>query len=234
MFRPLIALTLLAATACTPSVQTTSGAAYLAQTPIADPAIRAAASVEPNLRFPARIGIARVVNGQLTLAPPEEAAIFADFTARHADMGEWVPVSPLVDGMMAHDARLPVTDRLRRTAARQHLDYLLVYELGARSRGTGDTPFALADVTLIGGALLPTRETRATGLGAAAFLDVRNGYPYGTTSATEDLSGLARSFGTHRAEQRLQDRATRKVARALLPQVEQMLGLIRGRARPAR
>ncbi|MEL6585978.1 MAG: hypothetical protein AAFY65_05990 [Pseudomonadota bacterium] len=231
MFRlsPLFLIAIL--TSCSPTVQTTSGAAYLAQAPISDPAIRQAAAVEPNLRFPARIGIARVVNGRLTLAPPEEAALFAEFTRRHGAMGEWVPVSPLIEGMLATDTNLPVAQRLRRTAARQHLDYLLVYELGARSARTADTPFALADVTLIGGAILPTRATRAIGIGNAAFLDVRNGYPYGTVSTTEDLSGLARSFGTRRAEQRLQDRATRKVAQTLLPEVDEMLSLIVARAR---
>jgi hypothetical protein len=34
-----------------------------------DAEIARVASVEPNLRFPARIGVARIVNGDLTLPP---------------------------------------------------------------------------------------------------------------------------------------------------------------------
>lgn len=213
------------------STQTTSGADYLARGPIADPAIRAAAAVEPDLRFPARIGIARVVNGALTVAPPEEAEIFGDFARRNGGMGEWVGLSPLMAGFVEAGDDVPLTDRLRRIAARQHIDYLLVYELGARSGPTGDTPFALADVTIVGGLLLPTRTTRATGVGAAVFLDVRNGYPYGTAQASEDLSGLARSWSADRANARLRDRAMRRTARALLPEVEEMLDALQAAAR---
>ncbi|SFI94750.1 hypothetical protein [Jannaschia pohangensis] len=230
--RPLLALLAAAMlAACAPTVQTTSGASYLARGPIADPAIRAAADIEPDLRFPARIGLARVVNGRLSLAPPEEAQQIAALAERYSPLGEWVALSPLVDGMTNGDGRdVPVIDRLRRTAARQHLDYILVYELGARSSTPGITPFALADVTLVGGLLLPTRTTQATGTGAAAFIDVRNGYPYGTVSTTEDLSGLARTFGADSASARLRDRATNRVARALLPEVEEMLNLLAVRA----
>lgn len=229
---PLMVAALAALAACTPSVQTTSGAEYVAARPgLIDQDIREVASVEPDLTFPARIGLARVVNGQITTAPPEEAALFADFAERHAALGSFVPVSPLIEGMVNGDRASPVINRLRRAAARQHLDYVLVYELGARSRGTTDTPFALADVTLIGGAILPTRINRVTGLGSAIFVDVRNGYPYGTASASEDLSGLARSFGTSRARQNLRDRATTRVARKLLPQVDEMLTELAARAR---
>ena len=221
MRRILAALaTLTALTGCIGTVQTTSGADYLARGPIADPAIRAAASIEPDLRLPARIGIARLVGGRLAIAPTEEAEALARFAARHRTMGEWVPLSPFLDDASRD---VPTLDRLRRTAARQHLDYLLVYEIGARRGPTGDTPFALADVTLIGGAVLPTRVTRAQGIGTAIFLDVRNGYPYGTATAVEDLTGLARSFGTGRAEAALRARAERAVARELLPEVEAML-----------
>ncbi len=229
---PLAAAALLTLAACQPTFQETSGADYVAARPgLIDPEIRDIALVEPDLTFPARIGLARVVNGALSVAPPEEAEMFADFAARHAGLGTFVPVSPLVEGMVNTDRRGPVVDRLRRTAARQHLDYVLVYELGARSRGTRDTPFALADVTLIGGAILPTRINRVTGIGNAIFLDVRNGYPYATASATEDLSGLARSFGTGRAQRDLRERATGRVAAKLLPQVDEMLTQLAVQAR---
>ena len=226
-----LALPLLLVAACGPTIQTSSGRDYLAaRGPVTDPAIRAAASVEPDLRFPARIALARVVNGTLTTAPPAEMAELGDFVRRHAAMGEWVPVSPMVHAGL-HGGDRATTEALRATAARQHADYLLVYELGARGHATGNTPFALADVSLIGGLLLPTRTTRATGVGAAALIDVRNGYPYATTGTSVRLDGLARSFNGDRATRRLMDRATADVARALLPEVDAMLRRLRAAAR---
>ena len=51
---PFLVATVLAG--CTADVQTTSGTDYLSRGPIADPAIREAAAIEPDLRLPARIG----------------------------------------------------------------------------------------------------------------------------------------------------------------------------------
>ena len=220
--------------ACTQAIQTTSGSDYIAARhadgtprPI-DADIRKIAAVEPFLRFPARIGVARVVNGQLTLPPAAEADLFANASDRLARYGSFVQVSPLIAAMVdgtapGHGARPgDVVSHIRRAAARQHLDYVLIYEIGARSRRE-DTPFALADVTLIGGMMLPTRNIKVQGVGQALFVDVRNGYPYGTAQVAEDLSGLGRSWVSDRRAQALRERAVLKVAGALLPEVEAML-----------
>jgi hypothetical protein len=239
MYRPLTLILSLLLTGCAYDVQTSSGAAFVAARdtdgirPI-DADIAAIAAVEPNLHFPARIGVARIVNGQLSLPSADEGALLAELGARNAALGDFVQVSPLIAAMVTGNdpsgqpdnyGRTPgdaVRD-IRKTAARQHLDYVLIYEMGARSRET-DTPFALADVTLIGGAFLPTRNIRVAGVGQALFLDVRTGYPYGTASVAEDLSGLGRSFGGDRRAEALRERATDKVFAALVPEVEAMLG----------
>ncbi len=242
MIRPLIALILLALAACGPSIQTTSGADFIAATPpsFIDEEIAKAAAVEPNLRFPARIGIARIVNGSLTLPPAEETALFADIAERNSRYGEFVPVSPLimamtgsnVTGINRHQSGTAAAaiQQIRLASARQHLDYVIIYEIGARSR-TGNTPFALADVTLVGGMLLPTRNISVAGIGAAAFVDVRNGYPYGTTQVAADLSGFARTFQADRRSNELRAQATLKVAEALVPDIETMLSELAARAR---
>jgi hypothetical protein len=236
MYRPLVLSLLLMG--CANAVQTTSGAAFVGARdedglrPI-DADIAAIAAVEPNLHFPARIGVARIVNGQLSLPSADEGAMLADLGARHPNFGEFVQVSPLIAAMVTGNdpGGQPdgygnrggqVVQDIRRTAARQHLDYVLIYEIGARSRET-DTPFALADVTLIGGAFLPTRNIRVAGVGQALFLDVRNGYPYATAQVAEDLSGLGRSFGQDRRAAQLRERATDRVFAALVPEVEAML-----------
>jgi hypothetical protein len=225
MHRTLALLILLAG--CSNPIQYTSGADFVAPAngPI-DKDIATIAAIEPNLHFPARIGVARVFNGALSLPSADETEALAAMAETLAPMGTFVQVSPLISAMVNDERDHPSTpdaiNDIRRTAARQHLDYVLVYEIGARSTET-DTPFALADVTLIGGALLPTRNIKVAGIGNALFLDVRTGYPYGTAQVAEDLSGLARSFGTERRREALQDRATRVVFKALVPEVQAML-----------
>jgi hypothetical protein len=235
--------------ACSNDIQLTSGAEFVEARdadglrPI-DPDIAAIASVEPNLHFPARIGVARIVNGELTLPSPSEGEMLAEVGVRFAALGEFVQVSPLITSMLTgsdtsalpprHDGRghEKVIKEIRMAAARQHLDYVLIYEIGARSRER-DTVFALADVTLIGGALLPTRNIKVAGVGPAIFLDTRTGYPYGTAQAAADLSGLGRSFGGDRREEQLREKATDKVFAALVPEVEEMFAkLVNGQGAP--
>ena len=238
----LLTLSLLVA-ACSSDVQLTSGKEFVSARDEAglrpiDADIARIAAVEPNLHFPARIGVARIVNGSLSLPSAAEGEMLAEVGARHAALGDFVQVSPLIASMVterAPDGLAPdryhnrsgnVVQDIRKTAARQHLDYVLIYEIGARSR-TRDTPFALADVTLIGGMFLPTRNIRVAGVGQAIFLDVRTGYPYGTAQATTDLSALGRSFGNYRREEHLREKAADKVFAALVQEVEAMIAKLR-------
>ncbi len=217
--------------ACSPTIQNTSGEDYINARPgTIDAEIAQIAAVEPDLRFPARIGIARVVNGRLSSFTGYEADQFGDFISRNPDYGEFVPISPIVAEMVGSGTHKPSSiSIIRRAAARQHLDYILLYEIGARSR-IRNTPFALADVTIIGGAFLPTRNIRVAGIGQAAFIDVRNGYPYGTTTVTEDLSGLARSFFGNQRSKILRDKAELAVTKKLIPDIEKMLKMLKAEA----
>lgn len=221
--------------ACTPTFQTTSGASYIAESKgFIDREIAEIAAVEPDLRFPARIGIARVVNGQLTSIPTAEVDTLTELSAPHRKMGEFVPVSPLIAAMVdSRSGTRGVVSQIRKAAARQHLHYVMIYEIGARSR-TKNTPFALADVTIIGGMLLPTRQIDVTGVGQVAFLDVRNGYPYSTTGIITDLTGFGRTFAAHRAEDALRDKAVSEVLTALVPSLEKMLAGLKERAKRRR
>ncbi|MEO1550704.1 MAG: hypothetical protein AAFR93_09765 [Pseudomonadota bacterium] len=235
MFRILVlCLALLGLSACY-SVQTTSGAEYVARTGPSgttniDAEIARAASVEPNLIFPARIGVARIVNGQLTTAPGAESALWADLARENRDLGEFIFVSPVVAEMMQLQSQGPrdLVRTIRKAAARQHLDHVLIYEVGARSR-RGNTALALADVTLIGAAVLPTRQLKVAGTGQALLVDVRNGYPYGTAQTTVDLSSLSVSFGAAERQRVLQDKAVYQVVEQLTGEVGQMLAELRRR-----
>ena len=203
--------------ACSPTVQTTSGAAYIEryQTPTAQTAtgfrkkIREAALVEPTLRFPARIGLARVEGGRLTPIPLGEAEAWLKTKSKIGPwFGEMVPISPLIAALAAGDVghakkkddrpywrrqRVDLdhlVQRIRLGAARQHVDAVLIYEVIGRSRESG-TPLNVADLTIIGAYLFPSRVLKAKGFASALLVDVRNGYPYGTAQTVVDRKDLA-------------------------------------------
>ena len=94
------------------ATQTSSGADYLARYDATaarsgqaatgfDARLREAAAVEPVLVLPGRFGLARIENGRLTVIPGEEAELWAEMAAKHAVLGEFVPVSPLVAAVTA-------------------------------------------------------------------------------------------------------------------------------------
>jgi hypothetical protein len=94
---------------------------------------------------------------------------------------------------------------IRVTAARQHLDAVLVYEVDATA-DSKNNPLAIADWTLIGAFVLPSQNVKAEGVAQALLLDVRNGYPYGTIRATADDKTIAARFANHEAEENLSKR----------------------------
>jgi hypothetical protein len=150
MTRALLALLLV--TACSPSFQMTSGDEYLADRPalpFSDPSIRAAADVTGDLRFPARIGLARLVDGRLAPLPPAEAAALSGLTAQAGQMGQFAPLSTVVSGLVSVAAGAGPVDHARTVAARQHLDYLLILSHDLNANMT-----------------------------EAVFVDVRSGYAY--------------------------------------------------------
>jgi hypothetical protein len=200
----LSALGLLAA--CSAATQMSSGSAYLANYPGQAPTPPAAvephgrsltpdeevaqvAAVEPHLRFPAKIGLARVQNGQLTAIPEEEARLWRDLAAKLGDRyGQFVVIDPMVaefaaQSLSAPAASLSPMQKMVRTvrlgAARQHTDAVLVYETNSVSR-KGDTPLQLLNWTIVGYYVVPSTTVHAQAVTNALFLDVRNGYPYAT------------------------------------------------------
>lgn len=235
--------------ACAPYVQTTSGSQYLgnySQDPAViaamDPQVRAAAEVEPVLTFPARLGLARIANGQISPIPADEAKLWTDFAAANADLGEFVPISPLLAAFAAADTKsaapnvtitncftyncgqnpTELAQAIRIGAARQHVDAVLIYAVGAD--GSNElNPLALGDITLIGLAVLPGRDLEARGLAQAILIDVRNGYPYGTASAVADRSRIHPNLGSDaKLEAMRQDVAAEAVER-LIPEVQAMV-----------
>ena len=189
---------------CTHTTQTTSGAAYLSQydgvsyrsadttqVKTIDQRVRDAAAVEPILKFPARIGIARIDQGRLSTIPAGEAEAWQKTEEKLGKgFGEFVPVSPMVAEMVQHDSSVynrndTVIDTIRLGAARQHLDAVLIYETVTKE-STRDTALTAANVTLIAGWILPSKLHDADGYSNAILIDVIQGYPYGTIQTVVD------------------------------------------------
>lgn len=259
-----IVLFVLTLTACSQHVQTSSGAEYLAaytkasndpkrkaKVVVTEAAVRKAAKVEPILRFPARLGLARIEGGRLTGIPRREAALWHDLAWKNRHLGEFVPISPIIAAFTASNTKGSgyvagcnnnvwyrptnchtgtLVSAIRLGAARQHVDAVLIYEVGSNSKKE-NTFLAFADLTIIGGAILPTRSLKAQGVAQALLLDVRNGYPYGTASAGADLSSLSVSWGSDERQASLREKASLKVVRNLLPKVEKMFRRLWSRLR---
>jgi hypothetical protein len=196
--------------ACSSYIQTTSGSDYLAAYAPDDTSHQAlrqidaditkAADVEPQLRFPARLGLARIENGMLTPIPPADAEQWLALAKRLGNgFGEFVPVSPLVVALAAPSDDMPdpwtcrqapgtclaeIVREVRLGAARQHLDAVLIYETFGKAKKT-DNMIAFTKLALIG-FFLPTEDIEAEGFANAVLVDVRNGYTYGTASAASE------------------------------------------------
>ena len=201
----------LAIGACGTSLQTTSGADYLARYDTSyqasdekaqaiDEDVRRIASIEPNLVFPARIGLARIERGRLTTLPEEDARAWQDQVEKlGTTYGEFVPVSPMIAEMVntssptRSSSAADIMAHIRRGAARQHLDYVLVYEVGA-SRQEKSNALALADLTIIGMFVLPSRTIDVEATASGLMLDVRTGYPYATLTTHADKTGVSRAI----------------------------------------
>lgn len=237
MIRPLMFLLAIGACSQVPSYQTTSGANFIdAARGQIDPDVAAVAAIEPALQFPARIGIARVVNGRLTLPTEAETALFTQTTQNTSRYGSFVVVNPYLTELLT-TARLPVDQngraqhirnvhrQIQLTAARQHLDYVMIYEVGARSPHAR-TPHGLGNVP----GTVSTPDARVTGIARAVFMDVRTGYPYSVLHAERDISDLRRDFGIRNDSEASRQAAVLKVTEALAPQIATMMAELAVRA----
>lgn len=237
-----LAASIFALAACSYTTQSSSGRAWLdaVQMPAGphadiDDQVRRVANVEPTLRFPARIGIARIVRGRYTsaeLAAPtgaEAEAWAAAVKNLGPGFGEFVPISPLIASMLAPEHRNGYVDNARRVietarlaAARQHLDAVILYEVDATA-DSKNNPLSIADWTLIGAFILPSQDVKAQGVANAILIDVRNGYHYGTVHTTADDKGLAARFGHEDAEKALSDRVAEAAVIKMVGETEAML-----------
>lgn len=209
--------------ACSHTTQYTSGQDYLtrydksaatltASNGTIDSDIRNIASVEPDLQFPARIGLARIERGRLITVPQDESEAWATLHRRLGpSFGDFVPVSPLITSMVSKADRnttgsRQVVDNIRRGSARQHLDYVLIYEV-TDIADQNRNALQLADLSILGLFVLPSRNIKVDSTATAMLIDVRNGYPYGTATAFAERKAVTTSAGSRGRKVKLKDQA---------------------------
>lgn len=209
----------LALTACA-TTQMTSGAAYNARSlsssyatnSTIDAEIADIAAIEPNLSFPARIGIAYIQKGQLQAVPSDHLQSWSPIVEKlQPDLGEIVPISPLITQMVAQSnrdiSRIDIINNIRRGAARQHVDYVLIYEVAQTDEDKRSNALSVTDLSIIGLFIIPSRSVEVEATASAIFLDVRNGYPYGTATGLATKDGLSSATKTGSKRRKLQDYA---------------------------
>lgn len=238
---------------CTHNIQTTSGGDYLKKYDTVQSAakesahqndaaslsmqekIRQTAAVEPILTFPARIGLARIENGSLTAVPGGEIEAWDKAKQKLGrNFGEFVPVSPLIAHMVGggqssgnyQDRIGNITNKIRLGAARQHLDAVLIYEVYSKS--DRDSNFlSIADLTIIGAYILPSKELEVEGFASALLIDVLQGYPYGTIETTVTKEGFASTFGAGDMTREIADQVTTQAVHQLVDESVQMFTNLR-------
>jgi hypothetical protein len=155
-----------------------------------------------------------------------------------SDWGELVPISPLIAAFTRQDVYPPekttcpryndclglVVQSVRLGAARQHVDAVLIYEGAAWSNSTSN-PLAIANLTIIGYWLAPSKNVEAGAAAQALLLDVRNGYTYGFAQSeiSDGHSTLSTPAGSDDTEMLMREEALAKAVEALVPEVENML-----------
>ncbi len=245
-----LTLLLVSSAGCSHFAQTTSGADYLAAHNVAATAasqrqlsenhvrhrpftevLREAASIEPTLRFPARIGLARVTHGRLGAIPADEAELWSEFAqGLGRAFGAFVPVTPLVAQLASTaitcDVCAEPVKQIRLAGARQHLDAVLVYEMNEMSAKEGNL-LAIANVSIIGGFMLPTASVSARASAQAMLIDVIQGYPYGLVQAAAAEEVATTTWGSGSRERAFVDAVRLAAVRDLSAEAAKLLKRLR-------
>ena len=224
------------------SVQMTSGKKYIsdysevevkeANKTSTDKEVKLVAEIEPSLRFPARIGLVKIYNGKITNLSPEEVESWTKVKEEMGEkFGDFIPVSSMIAEMVyssqnrntkRHGNPVEIFRKVRLGAARQHLDYVLVYEVLSSTKTT-KLASSIANWTIIGGYLIPSRQIKTTGHANALLLDVRTGYPYGTATATLNANEISAWFNNRDKARNLADKNQMSTVIKLIPEVQQMM-----------
>ena len=120
-------------------------------------------------------------------------------------------------------------NQIRLGAARQHLDAVLIYETFSKENRS-ENILALADVTILGGFILPSQNHDVQGFADAVLIDVIQGYPYGTLQTVVDKQTEVSSswgWGPARRDDAFSQTAQLQAAKQLSDEAYTMFGKLR-------
>jgi hypothetical protein len=176
------------------------------------------------LKFPIRIGMARIQNGEIATIPPKELEAWEALrTELGSEIGEFVPVSRLITAMVNPPESRQNTvhstlQSIRLGAARQHLDAVLIYDV--YGEGTSKTTvFYILNLTIIGGFIFPGRSAKTFGYGSAVLMDVRSGDIYGTASSIAYNQKLMTSMSSYEKQIDLTEKTKEQAGVNLIDEV---------------
>lgn len=176
--------------------------------------VRAVAAAEPTLRFPAKIGLARIHNGRLSHIPLDEKTEWVSAAKQLGpEFGTFVAINPLIAELVSNrtdghscgsdNRQCYATNRLQSTlrkirwgAARQHVAAVLIYETYNQSSQKMNVLSAL-NLTIVGAFVLPGESINVRGYASALLVDVRNGYPYGTVNKSLQTDTITPNYGSN-------------------------------------
>ena len=104
-----------------------------------------------------------------------------------------------------------------------------MYEVGSSSREKSNA-VSLADLTIVGMFVLPTRNVDVEASASGLLLDVRNGYPYATLTGHAEKSSLSRVVSSQSTRRDLADTAEERAVADLAGEVAGTLKGLRDRA----
>ena len=235
-------------TACENNIQTSSGKEYLARhentsVPASEmeakfqARLRDAANIEPTLKFPARIGVARIEKGELSDIPVSEMKSWGKASEKIGSIyGEFVPLSVILTRMTevknsyynSEQQYDNTIQSIRLAAARQHIDVVFIYEV--KSKGSKEGNFlSLGNLTLVGAFILPSEEVKAEAISAGMLVDVMNGYPYGQVKAVATKSALTTWHNDDVAANSVSEKARLLAVENLASEVDKMLFSLKAR-----
>ena len=178
--------------------------------------VKDALARRPAAAFPAAVAVARLQGpgytsytsggygtGSYTLLTLRDVEKDTDFE-RLARLPMLAGVAPL--NRLVVPAEIRKEEDLRNAAAQVQADILLVYTLDTQFWTETTVPY-LGKITL---GLFPNEEAKVTTTVSSAFMDVRTGYIYGLSEATETRSRLANAWTSRDA----MDQARREVEAA--------------------
>lgn len=126
------------------------------------------------------------------------------------------------------DARQPIR-KLQALARDMGLDYVLVYGATVDSQER-TTELAVADLTIVGAYVVPSREVAATARASAALIDVRTGrvvLSAGAQASDSSLASAASAGGdSDRLRQQLQHKAFDQLAQQVVEEAQRRNGAI--------